>query len=176
MMIRSKRVSKFWVLGACVLAIGAVAFAQPGTDKPDGTPGWVPDFGQRPGEGRGGRGERASVEAGMKLMNRSLDLLKRQVDDKAKTAENLQLIADAQRGCLAAKAGKLDGRALRGAKTEDEKAALGKKYRVSLLALTRTLLDVEASLLDGKLDEAKAGMDKAFAQEKSGHEEFHVGD
>ncbi len=158
-----------------VLGAGAVSIAQPPGDKG----GEKPQQGEAPrrGEGREGRpgGERGggvSVEGGMKMMNRAMKSLKAQITDASKTEENLQLLGEMQRGCVNAKAGKLD-KALKEF-PEDQRAAKALEFRREMIELARVLLDAEEKVMDGKLDAAKAALEKAAMMQKKEHEEFKV--
>ncbi len=134
--------------------------------------------GQRPGGQGGGRqggpGMTASVEGGMKGMNRALRTLKGQITDASKREDNLLLINQMQVACVSAKGGKLD-EVLKDLKPE-EAAAKAKEFRADLISLMRTLLEVEENILNEKFDDAQKALDKAQAARDHGHKEFGVKD
>ncbi len=163
------------VLGAAALSIAQPAGVGKGREKSGEQPQpGEPRRGEgRPGEGRQGeRGGGASVEGGMKMMNRALKALKTQITDAAKTEENLQLLGEMQRGCVNAKGGKLD-KALKEF-PEDQRAAKAVEFRREMIELAKVLLDAEEKILDGKLDAAKAALEKVDQMQKKEHEEFKV--
>ncbi len=135
--------------------------------------------GQPGGEGRrgpGGEARQASVEGGMKSMGRPLRQLRSQITDGAKKEENLQLINDMQRGAVAAKGAKLSEKLLKNAKDDAAKAEMSKNFRKRMLALTKSLLEVESLLMDDKFDDAKAELEKAIKMRDEGHEALGVKD
>jgi hypothetical protein len=160
------------LLSLVTIAGTSVAF-QPENPTPGGRGGQPGGEGRR---GQGGEMRPQSAEGAMKSMNRALRTLKAQIADKAKKDENLQLINDMQRGAIGAKAAKLSDNVLDSAKDDAGKAQLLTKYRRQMLALTRTLLDVESNLLDDKFDAAKADLDKAIKMRDDGHKELGVSD
>ncbi|HEX2837187.1 MAG TPA: cytochrome b562 [Phycisphaerales bacterium] len=173
--------------GVAAVVAGSVLFAaagmQNGSPRQDGgKPDQKPEQkqeqrqeGQRPGGGRqGGPGMTASVEGGMKGMNRALRTLKGQITDASKREDNLLLINQMQVACVSAKGGKLD-EVLKDLKPE-EAAAKAKEFRADMISLMRTLLEVEENILNEKFDEAQKALDKAQAARDHGHKEFGVKD
>ena len=88
------------VAGTALAVAGAVGGAQPPAERPQTSPetGRAQPGGQRPPQG-----DPRNVEGAMKLINRSLRTLNRQIDDTSKKAENLKLVGDAERGAVLAK-------------------------------------------------------------------------
>ncbi len=148
---------------------------EPPRQREGGQPG-----GGQPGErgGGGGRGEGrvASVEGAMKSMGRPLKTLRAQITDASKKDENLQLINDMQRGAVTAKGAKLSDDVLKKGADAKAKAEMAKDYRRHMLALTKTLLEVETLLMDDKLEEAKAELEKAVKMRDEGHKKMGVDD
>ncbi len=175
-------------LGIAFLTAGTLLFAAVGMQNEKSQPEKKPEQkqehrdgpgGPREGQGDGqrrgpGMGQGASVEAGMKGMNRALRTLKGQVTDAAKRDDNLQLVSQMQIACVSAKGGKLDEK-LKDLKPE-EAAAKKKEFRSEMISLMRTLLDVEAALLNEKYDDAQKALEKAEATRDHGHKEMGVKD
>ncbi len=109
----------------------------------------------------------------MKIQNKSLRTLKRQIDDATKKDENLALIATAKTSV--AEADKLDP-----AKTKDvpaaDKAAYLDKYHAEMKELAKTWDDLEAAVKDGKADDAKKIFEKLADQKEKGHKDFNPDD
>lgn len=169
------------------LAIAALAF-QPETkpapkdgekpkDSQPARPEGAPKGGQpggpdgRPPRGPGGPGGRegAGAEAGMKMMNRALKMLKGQISDASKKDENLRLINDMQRGCVTAKGGAGSPELFKKAKDDAEKAKWQKEYRSSLIMVLRKLIDAEQAVIDGK----NADADKLLTEIAAKRDEMH---
>ncbi len=146
-----------------VLAVGNLGMQDPGQE-----PRERPRRERPEGERRG-----MTVEGAMKAMNRAAQTLSGQVADASKKDENLQLVSDMQRACIAAKGSKLD-EVLEKIESEDEKKAMTLKFRLTLIELARTLLNVESNLLEGNGDAAKAELEKALAIREKAHKEFGV--
>lgn len=163
-------------IGVCALvgltALSAWSFQPERPARPrDAAPGQP----ERPRPDRaGGEGRVLSVEAAMKIMNRSARSLKDQIADPAKAEENLRLINDMQRGCVLAKGGTLEHVVEN--KTDAQKKDITRKFRAQMIELNRTLLDVEQNLLEGKFDAAKAAFAKAGEMQEKYHKEFGVKD
>lgn len=145
-----------------------------------GQPGGPGGEGRRgpggPGGGRGGDGASLpqSVKQSMMIMNRSLRTLKSQVNDATKKEENLKLVADMQRGCLAAKSltpGKAEHEA-----DATKKAEMSTMYRRELITIMAKLLAVESAILDGKGADAEKLLGEIGDLRDQGHSEFNVRD
>lgn len=172
---------------AVLATLSALAIAQPGAP---GAGGERKQDGQRqpagpggPGGERGRSGERGpggergpSVEGAMKGMNRALKALKGQIADASKKDENLQLINDMQRGCIAAKGAKFELPKDSKPASPDELAAIAKKFRAEMISLARQLLALEEDIIDGKTDQAKLKLDAIVELRDKEHKEFGVKD
>lgn len=113
----------------------------------------------------------------MKAMNRALRQLKGQVGETAKLDENLKLVSDLQRACIAAKGVQVPDDVLsRKGKTPEEKKKLSDGFRRDLLAAARLLLDVEAAILDEKADVATAKLDEFAKLRDASHERMGIKD
>lgn len=104
-------------------------------------------------------------------MNKSLRMLKRQVADPAKKADNLALVAKIK--------GHLDAAfKLEPAKTKDvpaaDKPAYLEKFKQELTELKKTYDDLETALKGDKQDEAKKLFEKLSEQKEKGHKDFGV--
>lgn len=104
-------------------------------------------------------------------MNKSLRMLKRQVADPAKKADNLALVAKIK--------GHVDAALkLEPAKTKDvpaaDKPAYIEKFKQELTDLKKTYDDLEAALKADKQDEAKKLFEKLSEQKEKGHKDFGV--
>jgi hypothetical protein len=104
-------------------------------------------------------------------MNKSLRMLKRQVADPAKKADNLALVAKIK--------GHVDAALkLEPAKTKDvpaaDKPAYIEKFKQELNDLKKTYDDLEAALKADKQDEAKKLFEKLSEQKEKGHKDFGV--
>lgn len=109
----------------------------------------------------------------MKIINKSLRTLKRQVADAAKKDENLGLIATAKKSIDASMK-------LEPAKLKDipaaERAAYLDKYKQQMTDLGKTFDDVEVAVKAGKPDDAKKAFEKLSEQKEKGHKDFGVDD
>jgi soluble cytochrome b562 len=109
----------------------------------------------------------------MKVQNKSLRTLKRQIDDASKKDDNLALIATAKKSVAAADK-------LEPAKTKDipagEKAAYLDKYHAEMKELAKTWDDLEAAVKDGKTDDAKKIFEKLADEKEKGHKDFNPDD
>jgi soluble cytochrome b562 len=112
----------------------------------------------------------------MKSIGRPLKTLRAQITDASKKDENLQMINDMQRGAVMAKGAKLSEKVLEKGADAKAKAEMAKDFRRHMLALTKTLLEVETLLLDDKLEEAKAELEKAVKMRDEGHKKMGVDD
>lgn len=105
----------------------------------------------------------------MKVVNKSLRTLKRQVEDAAKKDENLALIAASKKAIEASL--KLDP-----AKTKDvpagEKAAYLDKYKAQMNDLAKSFDELDAAVKAGKADDAKKVFEKLSEQKEKGHKDF----
>jgi len=105
----------------------------------------------------------------MKVVNKNLRTLKRQVEDASKKDENLALIAAAKKSIDAAL--KLEPE-----KTKDvpagEKAAYLQKYRAQMGDLGKTFDELDAAVKAGKVDDAKKLFEKLSEEKEKGHKDF----
>jgi hypothetical protein len=179
--MRNDRAS-FGVAVAAIVAIvgGSVAFQPDPAPKKDPTQVRQPsDLPRRnPGEGRGENGPpRAfNLEGAMKQMNRSMKQLSEQITDPSRLDENLRLINDMQRGCAAAKGLGVPRDMLEKAKTPEEKTKLVSEFRKDLIAVMRSLLEIEESMIDGKSAYAKAKLDTIIDARDKAHKALGVKD
>lgn len=95
-----------------------------------------------------------SVEVSMKVIARAARTLEDQLRDAAKRDENVALIIDMQRGCVIAKSQPLPQSFLKDVASEARKAELASAYATGLRELLRELVELEQSVVDGKLDDA----------------------
>ena len=109
----------------------------------------------------------------MKVVNKNIRTLKRQVDDASKKDENLALIAAAKKSldeCLK----------MEPAKTKDvpagEKAAYLDKYKAEMKEVAKAFDELEAAVKDGKTDDAKKILEKLADQKEKGHKDFNPDD
>ena len=106
----------------------------------------------------------------MKVVNKSIRTLKRQIDDASKKDENLELIAKAKKSLG-------ETIKLEPAKTKDvpagEKAAYLDKYKSEMKEVAKTFDDLEAAVKDGKTDEAKKIFEKLADEKEKGHKDFN---
>ena len=153
--------------------------------KPDGAqppppPGQPGPDGRRGGRGDGGRGGDPnampqSVKQSMSIMNRGLRNLKKQVGDATKKEDNLKIVADIERGCLAAKALTPD-RQLDKAPDQAKKDEMRTSYRKQLITLMGKLLKLETAIMDGKTDEANAVLTEIGELRDESHQMMGVGE
>ena len=105
----------------------------------------------------------------MKVVNKNLRTLKRQVEDASKKDENLALIATAKKSIDAAL--KLEPE-----KTKDvpagEKAAYLQKYKAQMGDLGKTFDELDAAVKAGKVDDAKKIFEKLSEEKEKGHKDF----
>jgi len=105
----------------------------------------------------------------MKVVNKNLRTLKRQVEDASKKDENLALIAAAKKSIDAAL--KLEPE-----KTKDvpagEKAAYLQKYKAQMGDLGKTFDELDAAVKAGKVDDAKKLFEKLSEEKEKGHKDF----
>ena len=105
----------------------------------------------------------------MKVVNKNLRTLKRQVEDASKKDENLALIATAKKSIDAAL--KLEPE-----KTKDvpagEKAAYLQKYKAQMGDLGKTFDELDAAVKAGKVDDAKKLFEKLSEEKEKGHKDF----
>ncbi len=109
----------------------------------------------------------------MTAMNKSLRMLKRQVADPAKKADNLALIAKIKGNLDAAL--KLEPSKIKDVPAADKPAYL-EKFRQQLTELKKTYDDLEVALKADKPDEAKKLFEKLAEQKEKGHKDFGVDD
>lgn len=166
------------LLGSALIVAAPSAIARPSPPPPTGPEaGPPPGPDARPGRGprgpRGG-GESMSVEAAMKLMDRSLERLDTLVGDPAKQGEALVAIGEVERGCLAAKNQPAPRDVLERATDADDRTAFAAEYRRDLLQAMRGLLDAEEALLAGNTTHAREALARVSDIQKKGHERFGV--
>ena len=186
---RRTAVASLAVFAGLALTAAGVLNAQPAGDPPakPATPR------QGPGGERGERGERGpggeqrggqtgprtdapvSVERSMKGIGRALSRLAKQVTDPAKKVENVGLISDAQKACVAARSGMPRGKRNEETDAAKKLAALV-PYRKEMIKLEESLIAIEVALLDDKLDAAKAEIEKCLTIRKEGHDLMGVKD
>lgn len=109
----------------------------------------------------------------MKIVNKSIRTMKRQIDDASKKDDNLALIATAKKSlaeCLK----------MEPAKTKDvaagEKAAYLDKYQAEMKEVAKTFDDLEAAVTAGKTDDAKKIFEKLADEKEKGHKDFNPDD
>lgn len=159
--------------GASVLAL------QP--ERPAGQPGQQPGQqqgqpGQRGPRGPGGPGGALSVEQAMRSMNRPVRQLRGQIADAQMREENLRLINEMQRGCVAAKGLPVPVELMEQAADDAAKAELSEHYRRDLVKALRILVDLEVAVMDGKGDEATKKLDELIATRDEAHTEMGIKD
>jgi hypothetical protein len=109
----------------------------------------------------------------MKIVNKSIRTMKRQIEDASKKDDNLTLIATAKKSlaeCLK----------MEPAKTKDvpaaDKAAYLDKYKAQMTAVAKTFDDLETAVKDGKTDDAKKIFEKLADEKEKGHKDFKPDD
>ena len=111
----------------------------------------------------------------MKGMGRALSRLAKQVTDTSKKAENIGLISDAQRACVAARAG-----VPKGPWSEEQDATKRLTalipYRKDMIALEQELIAAELAMLDDKNDVAKGHIEKCLKLRDEGHKRMGIKD
>ena len=105
----------------------------------------------------------------MSELNKSLRLLKRQVADPAKKAENLQLVAKIRKNSKASQ--KYEPAQAKDVPLAD-KAAYLKKYKNRMVELDKSFEQLETALKDNKQAEARQLFEKLADQKEQGHKEF----
>lgn len=167
------------VFAGLALTAATVLNAQPAGDSgqptnPQQGPGRGPAGPGGPG-GRGGENAPVSVERSMKGMGRALSRLAKQVTDTSKKAENIGLISDAQRACVAARAG-----VPKGPWSEEQDATKRLTalipYRKDMIALEQELIAAELAMLDDKNDVAKGHIEKCLKLRDEGHKRMGIKD
>jgi len=158
-----RRIGVLVALGVAMVS-GAVMLV-PATARPD----------ERPPSGPRGSGM-GSVEVSMKEMGRALRKLRGSVEDASKKDENLAAIGEMQRGCVNAKNLGAPKGVLKEAADDASREKMTADYRTHLISLMRKLLDLEESVVAGKLDVAKTQVDEIFKMQKEGHEAMGMGD
>ena len=109
----------------------------------------------------------------MKVVNKNIRTMKRQIDDASKKDDNLALIAAAKKSldaCLK----------MEPAKTKDvpagDKAAYLAKYKEQMNGVVKTFDDLEAAVKAGKTDDAKKIFEKLADEKEKGHKDFNPED
>ena len=107
----------------------------------------------------------------MSAMNKSLRMLKRQIADPAKKADNLALVAKMKKNIETSQK-------LEPAKTKDvpaaDKPAYLEKFRAQLGDLSKTVDQLETAVKEDKPDDAKKAFEKLGEQKEKGHKDFGV--
>lgn len=193
---RTRGVARAAVTLAVLLGTTGLAIAlQPGTtppaggeSKPAAPAGPGGDGAGRGGEGRGPGGPReggpreggpgaergASVGSSMKSIGRTLRTLRGQVEDASKKEDNLRLIGELQRACIASKNQPLPEKILNNSKTDADKAKAQLLYRTDLIKLARKLLDLEEAVLADKGAEAKKLAEEVAKMRETSHDALGV--
>jgi len=151
---------------ACISVLVAAVIAQP-TTQPE-PPRRQPGGGGQPG-GPGMQGRPITVEAGMRILNRSLRELKATLADPAARDRSLAAVWGMERGCLQAKSAKpehLEG---------DAELQLD-TFRRNQIKLMTMLLEIETAILDGKTEVAQAVLAKVESLRDDQHKAFGVED
>jgi hypothetical protein len=106
----------------------------------------------------------------MKIVNKNIRTMKRQIDDPAKKDDNLALIAASKKSldeCMK----------LEPAKTKDvpagDKAAYLDKYKAQMKDVAKTFDDLETAVKAGKTDDAKKLFEKLSDEKEKGHKDFN---
>lgn len=184
-MARSARLARNIVVGT--LALGALSFlaaplsaqqdskpadrptqAQPG--QPEGRqPGQPGQPGERRGQPGGPGGARMgpqNAEGAMKNMNRAVRNLGRALDGTGTAEDAIKAVAEAEAACATCRI----------FQPEHAQGDAGKitEYRKRLIALSRTLLEIEEQIMSGKTAEAKAAMEKIKTMQQEGHDALGV--
>jgi soluble cytochrome b562 len=109
----------------------------------------------------------------MEKLSKALKAVNRNLADAAQKDANIAKIADAKAACEAALK-------YEPASTKDVPAADKAKYlsdfKASMEAVGKNLDELKAALEGGKMDDAKALMDKLNGQKKDGHKKFKADD
>ncbi|MDQ3622765.1 MAG: cytochrome b562 [Verrucomicrobiota bacterium] len=107
----------------------------------------------------------------MSAMNKNLRLLKRQLADPAKKADNLTLLEKIKKNLD-------EAHKLEPTKSKDvvaaEKPAYVEKYKAQIIELGKAFGELEASLKVDKQEEAKKALDKIADLKEKGHKDFGV--
>ncbi|MGV3531047.1 MAG: cytochrome b562 [Chthoniobacteraceae bacterium] len=105
----------------------------------------------------------------MSAMNKSLRLIKRQLPDASKKADNLELLAKIKKNLD-------ESHKLAPAKTEKQadKAAYTQKYKDQIVELGKAIGALEAAIKIDNQEEAKAALEKIQSLKEKGHETFEV--
>lgn len=131
---------------------------------------------QQPARPDRGRDQLPSVEAAMRDMNRGMRQLRGALDDASRKEDNLRIINDIQRACLACKSQKVPQGLLRDARDDAARARLAADYHAHLVTVMRTLLDLEMAVAQGKADEARARFTQLARDRDAGHKALGLGD
>ena len=109
----------------------------------------------------------------MEKLSKALKAVNRNLTDAAQKDANLAKIADAKAACAAAV--KFDP-----AKTKEvpaaDKAKFVTEFKASMEEVGKNLDALKAAIAGGKMDDAKALMEKLNGQKKDGHKKFKTED
>lgn len=128
-------------------------------------------------QGERPRGERRiSVEATMKIMDRAMEPLLKQISDPAKQEENLGHVNEMQRGCVIGKGLALPKELLEKAGNAEAQAKLKQSYHAHMLSLLKKLISLEEAIVNAKLDEAKKLLDEVAQERDRSHAAMGMGE
>lgn len=161
-MNHAKKLSLVATLGlalACgIVATNTTHAADAPATRPSNTPATRP-----------ARNDSEALERSMEQMEKPFKALRKQISDPAKTAANLELIANLQRATLEAK------RHLPPSVTrlpEADRKVKTAEYQQMMISLLRAELDVEDALLEGDHVKAAAALNSVHEFEEVGHKDF----
>ena len=106
-------------------------------------------------------------------MGRGLRTLKTQAADTNKKDENLKLVADMERGCLAAKA-LLPEKAMTKAADQSKKDEIAMTFRKQLIAMMDKLLKLETAIIEEKGSDAEKLVGEITALRDESHKKLGV--
>jgi hypothetical protein len=109
----------------------------------------------------------------MSGFNKNQKLLKKQVTDPAKKADNLQLIVKIKASLEECK--KLEPSWTKKVPAADKPAFLA-KFKEQMDDVAKSYATIETAIKADKLDEAKAVFEKLADQKEKGHKDFHADD
>lgn len=122
-----------------------------------------------PGGGHKGGAAPGDLEGSMQMMQGAMKKLDKAMSDKKDAATLLPLIADMEAAAQNAKSGTPEKV---GEVEKDKKDEFMKGFRHQMIELQRALLDTEAAVIDGKMDDAAKAWDRVKAAKKDGHDKY----